>query len=266
MRRLLVFGWMLALLSQSFAADSTVSSMTAATNGLDGTELYYCVQGSADRKCTGSQVGIVGAAHPGYISGDWYVPNNITSTSVANTNTGVANQIGCKYGSIPRPVTISTLGVNIQTIGTSNIQLALYANASGRPSTLLSSTASIVDTATGPVSGALGANQAVGPGTATGKDVWFCVNMNDNTVKFYGEVLMQYSGAAIYGDATLSIVIGGGGGSESGIECAGAACTGGSSTFNTWPATLAGSTWTSVAGATTGNYLPVIAFKPVSVP
>jgi hypothetical protein len=37
------------------AADSTVANMTAAS-ALGGTELFYCVQGGADRKCTGSQV------------------------------------------------------------------------------------------------------------------------------------------------------------------------------------------------------------------
>lgn len=37
------------------AADTAVSSETAAS-ALDGTELYYCVQGGANRKCTGAQV------------------------------------------------------------------------------------------------------------------------------------------------------------------------------------------------------------------
>lgn len=40
--------------SQALAADSKVSDMTAAS-ALDGTELVYCVQSSADRKCTGTQ-------------------------------------------------------------------------------------------------------------------------------------------------------------------------------------------------------------------
>jgi len=45
----------LFLCSPAFAADSTVSSMPAAST-LDGTELIYCVQGGTDRKCTGNQV------------------------------------------------------------------------------------------------------------------------------------------------------------------------------------------------------------------
>lgn len=38
-------------------ADSTVSSMTAATTPLSGAELIYCVQGGADRKCLASSIG-----------------------------------------------------------------------------------------------------------------------------------------------------------------------------------------------------------------
>jgi hypothetical protein len=45
----------LFLCSHALAADSTVNSMSAAS-ALDGSELMYCVQGGADRKCTGTQV------------------------------------------------------------------------------------------------------------------------------------------------------------------------------------------------------------------
>lgn len=41
--------------SQALGADSKVSDMTAAST-LDGTELYYGVQGGADRKVTGAQI------------------------------------------------------------------------------------------------------------------------------------------------------------------------------------------------------------------
>lgn len=54
-RYLLIAAGLLALWSPSKAADSTVSAMSAAGT-LDGTELYYCVQSGADRKCTGTQV------------------------------------------------------------------------------------------------------------------------------------------------------------------------------------------------------------------
>jgi hypothetical protein len=47
-----------------------------------------------------------------------------------------------------------------------------------------------------------------------------------------------------------------------GISCTGASCNGGSSTFGTWPATLAGSTWVNVGTATS----PELYFQPFSVP
>lgn len=52
--------WFLALAfvglaSQASAADSTIAAMTAAS-APNGTELVYCVQGGADRKCTTSQI------------------------------------------------------------------------------------------------------------------------------------------------------------------------------------------------------------------
>ena len=47
-------------------ADSTVAAMTAAS-ALTGPELFYCVQGSADRKCTATQLQtFIGAGTPTY--------------------------------------------------------------------------------------------------------------------------------------------------------------------------------------------------------
>lgn len=57
MRRLIfaLLAILLLPLSAAHAANSTVSAMTAAS-ALDGTELLYCVQGVADRKCTAAQM------------------------------------------------------------------------------------------------------------------------------------------------------------------------------------------------------------------
>lgn len=46
---------LLALLRPALAADSTVAALTAAS-ALGGTELFYCVQAGADRKCTATQL------------------------------------------------------------------------------------------------------------------------------------------------------------------------------------------------------------------
>src|SRR6516162_9675403 len=45
----------LILAASEARADSTVAAMTAAS-ALTGPELFYCVQGSADRKCTATQL------------------------------------------------------------------------------------------------------------------------------------------------------------------------------------------------------------------
>lgn len=56
MRRILIIGAaLLALVAPAKAADSTVTAMSAAS-ALGGTELLYCVQGGADRKCTPAQL------------------------------------------------------------------------------------------------------------------------------------------------------------------------------------------------------------------
>lgn len=56
MRKLfLIAAFAFSLLSPSYAADSTVNSMGAAS-ALDGTELFYGVQGGADKKVTGAQI------------------------------------------------------------------------------------------------------------------------------------------------------------------------------------------------------------------
>lgn len=66
------------------AANSTVSAMTAAS-ALSGTELFYCVQSAADRKCTGVQL----AAYIfGTVSGD-LTCTGLGACTVTKTN-GVA--------------------------------------------------------------------------------------------------------------------------------------------------------------------------------
>ena len=56
----------LILAASEARADSTVAAMTAAS-ALTGPELFYCVQGSADRKCTATQLQtFIGAGTPTY--------------------------------------------------------------------------------------------------------------------------------------------------------------------------------------------------------
>lgn len=70
------------------AADSTVAAMSAAS-ALGGTELLYCVQGGADRKCTPAQV-------------NTYV--------LSLMGTGVATALGVNVGSAGAPVLFNGAG------------------------------------------------------------------------------------------------------------------------------------------------------------
>lgn len=90
MRRILILSAALfALHSQAKAADSTVPAMTAAS-ALGGTELQYCVQGAADRKCTAAQM----AAYVyGLMSGD-ATANGTGTLTLKNTGPGATGPIG----------------------------------------------------------------------------------------------------------------------------------------------------------------------------
>jgi hypothetical protein len=207
------------------------------------------------------------APHPGYISSDWYTSPTWATYATGNA-TGAANRIVCKYGYVPRTVTIGALGARVTTAGTTNFQLAIYASSGGRPGALLSSTGNMLTTGTGVITAALAANKQVGPnGSDTGRDVWWCMNVNDTTTAFMAEAAATNSQNADVGSATASDLIPSGTASSiNGIHCAGANCNGGSSTFGSWPASLTGSTWTAMSAGTTGNTWPVMIYQAASVP
>ncbi len=72
----LLIGALLGLSSPASAADSTIASMTAAST-LAGTELLYCTQSSADRKCTVSQW----ATYLTSLANTWSGVNTFTQTN-----------------------------------------------------------------------------------------------------------------------------------------------------------------------------------------
>jgi len=204
----------------------------------------------------------------GYSSSLWVMPYTGNGTLGANGTAPVASTIYCYYGAVAQKATIGNLGFAIQTAAASgNVQLALYTNVSSKPGTLLSSTTSQTTAATGEFTKALAANKQIGPGgTDAGRDIWFCTNVDASaggTVKFMGPLNgTQISAAVLTGSATLADLVNRFGGNVLGYSCAGANCNGGSSTFGSWPASLAGSTWTAV---TTGQF-PLMAIQPASVP
>lgn len=173
-----------------------------------------------------------------------------------------ASVITCIKGFIYAPVTLSVLSVNISTIGTSNVQSALYADTGGLPGALYSSTPSVVDTST--LAAAMTLSTSVQLGVNGRNSAWFCTNQNDSTVVFTSNTRTGLS-ASITGSklgTTGFATEVAGAANIAGISCTGANCNGGSSTFGTWPATLAGSTWTDVVGVTA----PLLVFTPLSVP
>src|ERR1700753_1738013 len=105
-RLLLAVGLYLGLIAPSLAANSTVSAMTAAS-ALTGTELLYCVQSSADRKCTPAQLSTYIQS---LISGDCSISSNVITCTKTNgaafgtlatltPGTGVATALGIAVGS-----------------------------------------------------------------------------------------------------------------------------------------------------------------------
>lgn len=204
------------------------------------------------------------APHPGYVAANWYMPLGVPSGIAAGGAAEAQSVIVCSYSYIPREITISQLGASVRTVGTTNLQLAIYASANGLPGALLSNTGNLSNTASTWTSGALGANQQVGPGSTNGKDLWFCLNSNDSSVIVQTYTVAGTTALASFvGRSTLAgLVANNSSSSPSRLSCSGANCNGGSSTFNTWPASLAGSTWTY--GTTVGS--PVIAFLVASSP
>lgn len=117
------------------------------------------------------------ATRPGYISGNWYVPNTATTATGATMAKDVARFIPFMCTS---DVTIHTLGVRITTLGTSNLQLAIYASQQKagegpRPANVISSTASIINTSTGSVNANLGSDAVC----TAGNLYWLGINNND---------------------------------------------------------------------------------------
>lgn len=231
-------------------ADSTVSSLTAAS-ALGGTELFYGVQSSADRKVTATQMKtfVYAGLFPGPVVGNWYIPLGCNSIG-AGTAPGV-NSIRLKLVYFPVQITIDTLGLNISTLGAGgNVQIAIYANnaSTGRPTgTALVSTASITTASTGVVSSA--ASLQLGPGF-----YWTATNTDSAAAVFRAETAATATFMSMYlGSATQVTDLG------SSVGIGGLSV---SQTFNTWPDLTSGS-FTELTASTA---VPIIQYKVASVP
>jgi hypothetical protein len=191
----------------------------------------------------------------------YYVPNgNWTTWTTASAQ--AANTINCAYGEVGRAVHIDSISANITTASAgNNIQLAAYSDVGGRPGALVASTGNISTTSTGNVTGSV-TSTAIGPGSAAGKDLWWCVNSDNAVVALTSPGATGTNGAAVsVGSTTLANVLTTAN-QITGVFCTGANCNGGSSTFNTWP-TLTGSTWSDI---TSVRRAVVVAVHVSSVP
>lgn len=88
-KRLLI-ALLLLFPAKGFAADSTVAALAAAS-ALAGSELFYCVQSSADKKCTASQIStFVLSTFPATTCTNQFV-RSIAATTGAGTCASVAS-------------------------------------------------------------------------------------------------------------------------------------------------------------------------------
>jgi len=249
-------------------ADSTLAAMTAASVPT-GAELLYCSQGGADRKCTVAQLSAMAPVW-GDFSTSFFYPVSPMEIAAAAGAVGTANVIQCTPGVITEKMTLAGLSANITTLsGGGNFQLAIYTSSSGRPGALIASTGSGSTAGTGFISPTFaagsGSSVQVGPGGAQGgTNLWFCANRDNAVVVFTPNGVVSPGvgrSTAMVGSATtanlVSVAV-----NVVGISCAGANCNGGSSTFNTWPASLVGSTWTDVKDRS----MPIFFYTPSSIP
>lgn len=188
-------------------ADTKTSALTAAS-ALDGTEAFPAVQGVTLKKVTGAQLKTLaqnGAfMSAGYIANNWYLPYGIMSVGAGGAlANGSIHLIPCI---IPAAVTIKGLCARVTTAGSTNIQLALYANdaATGRPTgTPIVSTGNIANTAPGVV----GASGNVTSTPVSAGVYWMAVNCNDATCVLASQAIASPLETQIVGTSTMSAVL-----------------------------------------------------------
>lgn len=185
-----------------------------------------------------ANLGAAAAWFPAYQSTWWYVPPYVTAIASSALNSG---RMGCGPFTITKSITIIALGVRINTVGSTNIQLAVYANSGGYPSgSPLITTASIPDTTGGNVSATVTAT------TLTPAVYWACEESGDSTVIIQGISQAFSSQSGVTGAATQAELVSNSGNLNEQMYY--------TATFGTWPSlSSTGATWQS--GVT---YTPMI--------
>lgn len=196
-----------------------------------------------------------------YRSQRYYMPSNDIG-AVSNGTAPGANTIKCRLEVIDasKPTELDQGGARVATTDAAgHFQAAIYMadGTSGAPGTFI--------TSTGDITAATGGSQLgdwtqvrdfgpkVGGGSYVGRHFWACFNTDSATVAF-SSVGLTTATAVRDGVSTVSNLLSA---AKQGVSCAGSNCQGGSSTYNTWPASLATSTWT----VETSNTIPVLNFR-----
>ena len=151
---------------------------------------------------TGSGSGGSGTTPTGYTGGNWVaiVPNVLMASSSA----GVTGTTYFAPFVALETCTIEALGITILTIGTTNIQMALYNSLGTRPNALMSNTGNMANTSVAVVTAALGSNQQI----TAGNIYWIGIMSNDSTCKWNSFNISTASPlASLFGSATASNTI-----------------------------------------------------------
>lgn len=182
--------------------------------------------------------------HPGYVVNRWYSPVQ-SSFGAAGTAPG-SHVIVCGFGGWAKKVTVNNVTLRISTLSVGgNVKAAIYADdpATSSPGLYITSNTSAFSTSLiGPLSAPLVPPSQIGPGSSAGENLWFCTNMDNPTSAINSFNAGTTSFGQVIGSTNANHVTQSAA-NVTGIYCAGANCTGGS-TFGNWPATLVGSTWT----------------------
>jgi len=197
---------------------------------------------------------------PGYQSSLWFTFNAFPGITYATGSTGTVGVTYCSPLIATQKFTFDQVAANVQTVGSTTVHLALYANAydsanhhyypSGSP--LVQDNNGPADTSTGMVTFTFASNYQVSPGV-----YWACFQPGDTAVKMYSiantTVNTLYSN--IMGTASSS-------GSAGNLLVVGVKSSTGA--FGTWPnsSNWTGNGWTEM----TSSNEPVFAVHVASVP
>lgn len=248
----------------AFGTLATASTPLSIANGGTGTATPALVEGSGIT-ITGSWPNSTIAREPAvsYDTGNYYLQYGRTPAIGGFVG---ANIIRCYVGSVEQKLTTTNAGINVTTVAASgNVQMAIYKDSGGKPGDLIVATGSMSTTTLGTVTAAWTAAKQIGPDSTDGaRFLWWCSNADTtagNTAVLTITEITPSAGGYLMGGA-IGEVFAGGTATPTRIACAGANCNGGSSTFNTWPSSLAGSTWSTATAAGA----PLIAFDVTSIP